>query len=76
MNVVLPLPLAPESLRIAPELSSKVTFRSEEHTSELVKNTLLELNKKGTTLVLTSHDSIFDDVKPDIDFNLETGVLS
>ncbi|MBR4490946.1 ABC transporter ATP-binding protein [bacterium] len=44
--------------------------------SELVKNTLLELNKKGTTLVLTSHDSIFDDVKPDIDFNLETGVLS
>lgn len=44
--------------------------------SELVKNTLLELNKKGTTLVLTSHDSIFDDIKPDIDFNLETGVLS
>ena len=44
--------------------------------SELVKNTLLELNKKGTTLVLTSHDSIFDDIKPDIDFNLETGALS
>ena len=44
--------------------------------SELVKNTLLELNKKGTTLVLTSHDSIFDDIRPDVDFNLETGVLS
>ena len=44
--------------------------------SELVKNTLLELNKKGTTLVLTSHDPIFDDISPDIDFNLETGALS
>lgn len=52
------------------------TASLDRNSSELVKNTLLELNKKGTTLVLTSHDSIFDDVKPDIDFNLETGVLS
>ena len=52
------------------------TASLDRNSSELVKNTLLELNKKGTTLVLTSHDTIFDDVKPDIDFNLETGVLS
>ena len=52
------------------------TASLDRNSSELVKNTLLKLNKKGTTLVLTSHDSIFDDVKPDIDFNLETGVLS
>ena len=52
------------------------TASLDRNSSELVKNTLLELNKKGTTLVLTSHDSIFDDIKPDIDFNLETGVLS
>lgn len=44
--------------------------------SELVKSTLLELNKKGTTLVLTSHDPIFNDLRPDIDFNLETGKIS
>ena len=52
------------------------TASLDRNSSELVKNTLLELNKKGTTLVLTSHDTIFDDLKPDIDFNLETGVLS
>ena len=52
------------------------TASLDRNSSELVKNTLLELNKKGTTLVLTSHDSIFDDIKPDIDFNLETGALS
>ena len=52
------------------------TASLDRNSSELVKNTLLELNRKGTTLVLTSHDTIFDDVKPDIDFNLETGVLS
>ena len=52
------------------------TASLDRNSSELVKSTLLELNKKGTTLVLTSHDTIFDDVKPDIDFNLETGVLS
>ena len=52
------------------------TASLDRNSSELVKKILLELNKNGTTLVLTSHDSIFDDVKPDIDFNLETGVLS
>jgi ABC-type lipoprotein export system ATPase subunit len=52
------------------------TASLDRNSSELVKNTLLELNKKGTTLVLTSHDSIFDDIRPDVDFNLETGVLS
>ena len=52
------------------------TASLDRNSSELVKNTLLELNKKGTTLVLSSHDPIFDDVKPDIDFNLETGALS
>lgn len=52
------------------------TASLDRNSSELVKNTLLELNRKGTTLVLTSHDTIFDDLKPDIDFNLETGVLS
>ena len=52
------------------------TASLDRNSSELVKTTLLELNQKGTTLVLTSHDSIFDDIKPDIDFNLETGVLS
>jgi ABC-type lipoprotein export system ATPase subunit len=52
------------------------TASLDRNSSELVKNTLLELNKKGTTLVLTSHDSIFDDIKPYIDFNLETGALS
>ena len=52
------------------------TASLDRNSSELVKNTLLELNKNGTTLVLTSHDTIFDDIKPDIDFNLETGVLS
>ena len=52
------------------------TASLDRNSSELVKNILLELNKKGTTLVLTSHDPIFDDIKPDIDFNIETGVLS
>ena len=52
------------------------TASLDRNSSELVKNTLLELNKKGTTLVLSSHDPLFDDVKPDIDFDLETGVLS
>ena len=52
------------------------TASLDRNSSELVKNTLLELNKKGTTLVLTSHDSIFDDIRPDVDFNLETGALS
>ena len=52
------------------------TASLDRNSSELVKNTLLELNRKGTTLVLSSHDTIFDDLKPDIDFNLETGVLS
>ena len=52
------------------------TASLDRNSSELVKDTLLELNKKGTTLVLTSHDPIFDDLRPDIDFNLETGVLS
>lgn len=52
------------------------TASLDRNSSELVKNTLLELNKKGTTLVLTSHDPIFDDVKPDTDFNLETGKIS
>ena len=52
------------------------TASLDQNSSELVKNTLLELNGKGTTLVLTSHDSIFDDLRPDIDFNLETGKIS
>ena len=52
------------------------TASLDRNSSELVKNTLFELNKKGTTLVLTSHDPIFDDVRPDIDLDLETGVLS
>ena len=52
------------------------TASLDRNSSELVKNTLLELNRKGTTLVLSSHDTIFDDLKADIDFNLETGVLS
>ena len=52
------------------------TASLDRNSSELVKSTLLELNRNGTTLVLTSHDTIFDDVKPDVNFNLETGVLS
>jgi len=52
------------------------TASLDRNSSELVKKTLLELNKNGTTIVLTSHDPIFDDVKPDVDFNLETGALS
>ena len=51
------------------------TASLDRNSSELVKNTLLELNRKGTTLVLTSHDTIFDDVKPDIEFDLERGTL-
>ena len=57
-------------------LADEPTASLDRNSSELVKKTLFELNKNGTTLVLTSHDSIFDDLEPDIDFNLETGILS
>ncbi len=57
-------------------LADEPTASLDKNSSELVKNTLLKLNKNGTTLVLTSHDPIFDDIRPDIDFNLETGALS
>lgn len=56
-------------------LADEPTASLDAASSELVKTTLLELNKNGKTLVLTSHDSIFDDVKPDIEFNLETGKI-
>ncbi len=57
-------------------LADEPTASLDRASSELVKTTLLELNKSGKTLVLTSHDPIFDDVKPDIEFNLETGKIS
>ena len=56
-------------------LADEPTASLDAASSELVKKTLLELNKSGKTLVLTSHDPIFDDVKPDIEFNLETGKI-
>lgn len=56
-------------------LADEPTASLDRNSSELVRNTLLELNKNGTTLVLTSHDSIFDDLKPTIEFNLETGKI-
>ena len=57
-------------------LADEPTASLDRMSSELVKTTLLELNKSGKTLVLTSHDPIFDDLKPDIEFNLETGKIS
>ena len=56
-------------------LADEPTASLDAASSELVKKTLLELNGSGKTLVLTSHDPIFDDVKPDIEFNLETGKI-
>lgn len=56
-------------------LADEPTASLDAVSSELVKTTLLELNKSGKTLVLTSHDRIFDDVKPDIEFNLESGKI-
>ena len=57
-------------------LADEPTASLDRMSSELVKTTLLELNKSGKTLVLTSHDPIFDDLKPDIEFNLETEKIS
>ena len=57
-------------------LADEPTASLDAASSELVKTTLLELNKSGKTLVITSHDRIFDDVRPDVEFNLETGKIS
>jgi putative ABC transport system ATP-binding protein len=56
-------------------LADEPTASLDAASSELVKTTLLALNKSGKTLVLTSHDPIFDDIRPDVEFNLETGKI-
>ena len=58
---------ASPSIILADEPTSGLDAKS----SEIVKETLLGLNKDGTTLILTSHDKIFDNIACDLNFNLE-----